>query len=138
MNIPKDTDVLKQIFSENLNRLMGKKNKSIPDVSADLDIPYTTVVSWARGEKYPRMDKVQALADYFHVSKSELIEDQKEKPAISKDDELNEYLEELRNRPEKRMFFSLTKDATKEEVETAVRIVDAFMKSRGMMPPDDD
>lgn len=33
-----------------------------------------TVSNWVRGEKYPRIDKIQALADYFGVLKSDLIE----------------------------------------------------------------
>lgn len=45
-------------------------------------------------------------------------------------DELAEYLEELRTRPEMRMYFSLAKNATKEDVEDAVRIVEAFLKGR--------
>ena len=43
------------------------------------------------------------------------------------DAQLQEYLEELRTRPEQRALFSLTKNATKEDVEKAVRIVDALL-----------
>ena len=39
-----------------------------------------------------------------------------------------EYLEELKNRSELRMLFSLTKGATKEDVEKAVRIIEALKK----------
>lgn len=128
MTIPKDADILKRVFSENLNRLMTRRNKSISDVSADLSIPYTTVVSWARGEKYPRMDKVQALADYFNVSKAELIEEYSEKTgaASTGDAELDNYLDELRTRPEVRMLFSTAKGATKSEIEQAVKIIEAL------------
>ena len=44
--------------------------------------------------------------------------------------ELDEYLEQLRTRPEMRMFFSLAKDATKSEVEDAARIVEAYFAGR--------
>ena len=36
------------------------------------------------------------------------------------------YLEQLRDRPELRMLFSLTKNATKQDVEAAVRIIEAL------------
>lgn len=49
------------------------------------------------------------------------------KPLINEDEELTEYLEELKNRPEMRMLFSLTKGATKEDVEKAVRIIEAAL-----------
>ena len=42
------------------------------------------------------------------------------------DQELTEYLEVLRSRPECRMLFSLAKDATKADVEKAVAIIEAL------------
>ena len=47
---------------------------------------------------------------------------------MTDDIELQEYLEELKNRSELRMLFSLTKGATKEDVEKAVRIIEALKK----------
>ena len=46
-------------------------------------------------------------------------------------DDLTEYLEMLRTRPECRMLFSLTKDATKEDVEKAVAIITALRSTEG-------
>ena len=46
-------------------------------------------------------------------------------------DELTEYLEKLRTRPECRMLFSLTKDAAKEDVEKAVAIITALRSTEG-------
>jgi len=80
-----DAERLREIFSANLTSYMKKRGKTVADIAADLDVPYTTAASWAKAEKYPRMDKVQALADYFNVSKSELIEEpgnENEKPAV--------------------------------------------------------
>lgn len=42
--------------------------------------------------------------------------------------ELREYLEVLRTRPEMRILFNLSKDANKEEVEQAVKIIEALRK----------
>ncbi|MCI6640152.1 MAG: XRE family transcriptional regulator [Pygmaiobacter massiliensis] len=46
---------------------------------------------------------------------------------INGDEELTEYLEQLKTRPEMRMLFSLTKGASKEDVEKAVRIIEAAL-----------
>ena len=43
-------------------------------------------------------------------------------------EELDSYLEELKNRPEMRMLFKLAANATKEDVEQAVRIIEAIRK----------
>ena len=65
----------KEIFSINLKRLMEQKGVSRQDLSKVLGVSYFTISDWVNGKKYPRMDKVERLADYFHVLKSDLIED---------------------------------------------------------------
>lgn len=73
-------------------------------------------------------DTLSKIAAYFGVSVDYLLgNEQKEKLVTNPDDELNEYLEELKNRDEMKMLFSLAKGATKEDVEKAVKIIEAIM-----------
>ena len=65
----------KQVFSSNLKRYMVLKNKNRKDIATVLGISYFTVSDWVNGKKYPRMDKVELLANYFGVQKSDLIEE---------------------------------------------------------------
>ena len=65
----------KEIFSINLKRLMEQKGVSRQDLSKVLGVSYFTISDWVNGKKYPRMDKVEMLASYFGVLKSDLIED---------------------------------------------------------------
>lgn len=69
-----NVDEQKKIVSKNLNNLLSKYGKTVSDVSRDLGIPDATVRSWFNGSKYPRIDKVQLLADYFHVTRSGITE----------------------------------------------------------------
>ena len=71
----------KYIFANNLKRLMYIKNVTRKDVADALGISYFTVTDWVNGKKYPRMDKVELLARYFGVSKSDLIEESDGKDA---------------------------------------------------------
>ena len=64
----------KNIFAENLNYYMKENGKSRRDVCEDLGFSYYTFTDWVKGKKYPRMDKVEMLADYFGILKSDLIE----------------------------------------------------------------
>lgn len=64
----------KEIMSENIQRLMNEYGKERVDLSKDLDVPYTTVTDWINGKTYPRIDKIEAMAMYFHVQKSDLVE----------------------------------------------------------------
>ena len=64
----------KNVFASNLKRYMEVKGKSRNDISEALGISYFTVSDWVNGKKYPRMDKVEMLANYFGIQKSDLIE----------------------------------------------------------------
>ena len=68
----------KNIFAANLKRYMEQNNKSRRDVSEALGVSYYTLTDWVNGKKYPRMDKVEKLAAYFGVLKSDLIEEKGE------------------------------------------------------------
>ena len=68
-------DEYRVVFKKNLNRIMKEKGKNQADLIKDLGLTSSTISSWCTGVKLPRMNKIQMLADYFHVSKSELIED---------------------------------------------------------------
>ena len=65
----------KNVFARNLNNLMNARGKSRKELSEVLGISYFTITAWTNGTKYPRMDKVEMLANYFGVLKSDLIED---------------------------------------------------------------
>ena len=65
----------KEVFSINLKRLMEQKGVSRQELSSVLGVSYFTITDWVKGKKYPRMDKVEKLAIYFGVLKSDLIEE---------------------------------------------------------------
>lgn len=117
----------KRIFAKNFNYYLTINNKTQADIVQDLHITASTVSDWANGKKYPRVDKMQMLADYFGILKSDLTEEHEE-AKMTDDIELQEYLEELKNRSEMRMLFSLAKGATKEDVMQAVKIIEALKK----------
>lgn len=68
----------KMIFAKNLKRQMELSGKTRRDVCKALNFSYYTFSDWVNGKKYPRMDKVEILADYFGILKSDLIEEKPE------------------------------------------------------------
>lgn len=69
----------KRIFAKNLNTIMEECGRSPSDIVNLLGVSKSTVSSWRNGEKMPRMDKIEALANYFGCLKSDLIE---QKPSL--------------------------------------------------------
>ena len=64
----------KEIFAKNLQYYMKLNNKTRRDVCRDLDIPYSTFTDWCNANIYPRIDKIQLLANYFSIQKADLVE----------------------------------------------------------------
>lgn len=72
----------KRIFANNLNYFLDLKNKNQIEVANKLKINPSTFSSWCTGQKMPRMDKVEMLAHYFGIKKSDLIEEHEKEPDI--------------------------------------------------------
>lgn len=68
----------KNIFAANLKRYMEIHQKSRREVCEAIGVSYYTFTDWVNGKKYPRMDKVEKLASYFGILKSDLIEEPNE------------------------------------------------------------
>ena len=60
-------------FSKNLKKIMNKHDKSQSDLVRDLNFRQATVSDWLNGKKYPRMDKIEKLANYFGISINDLL-----------------------------------------------------------------
>lgn len=65
----------KEIFSKNLRNCIKNKGKDRREISLDLGISYSTLTDWINGKKFPRIEKIDMLADYFGISKFDLMED---------------------------------------------------------------
>lgn len=79
----------RDIFTSNLNMYIKRSGKNKKVISEEMGIPYTTLVEWANGKKFPRADGIERLANYFHILKSELLEEHNQKqfpsPNITED-----------------------------------------------------
>lgn len=87
-------DIYKKIFSKNLRNYMSLNNKNQNDLMKDLGLSSSTVSNWCTGLKLPRMDKVQMLADYFGINKSDLIEEKPE-PSSSQSKDTKEHISSM-------------------------------------------
>ena len=65
----------KEIISKNINNFLDMRNLNQSDVAKAIGVSPQTFNTWCKGIAIPRMGKMQALADYFHVNKSDIIDD---------------------------------------------------------------
>lgn len=116
---------------ERISELCKAKGVTGSRMCLDLGLSKSTLSDIKSGRKKGvSTATAQKIASYFDVTVGYLLgeEEQKEKPLINEDEELTEYLEILKTRPEMRMLFQISRDATKEDVEAAVRVIEAIRK----------
>jgi len=65
----------KAAFAENFARYLNRSGKTQREIAEAVDVAPSTVHAWLQGTRYPRIDKIEALATLFGVQKSDLIED---------------------------------------------------------------
>lgn len=121
----------REVFSRNLKYYMKLYDKSRREVATDLNISYTTFTSWLKGTNYPRIDKIEKLANYFRINKADLIEDKYKDSSDGyyTDPEVAELAEELRTNPELKVLFSTSRNLTKEQMQEAYDYI-KYLKSK--------
>lgn len=65
----------REIFSENLTRLVNGSKLPQSEIAKRINVSPQTFNTWIQGKAIPRMGKIQLLADYFKIEKSDLIEE---------------------------------------------------------------
>ena len=65
----------KEIMARNIKYFMDKKGVNATEVCNTLGFKSNTFSDWVTAKSYPRIDKIEKLANYFGVSKAFLVED---------------------------------------------------------------
>ena len=71
----------KESMAQNIKIFMAKKNISRMELCKALGFNYSTLADWLHARKYPRIDKIEMMANYFGVSKADLVEQDSEDSA---------------------------------------------------------
>ena len=67
-------------FARNLRNYIEQSQMTQKELAETIGVSTSTLNDWVKGEKYPRIDKIDLLANCFGVSKADLIED---KPPVN-------------------------------------------------------
>lgn len=65
----------REVFSRNLKSYMSENVLSIQTLAQSIGVPHSTLSDWYHGRTYPRIDKIEKLANFFGISKADLVED---------------------------------------------------------------
>lgn len=120
-------------MSNNLKKYLKINNVSRNQLSESLGISYSTISDWINGKAYPRIDKIEMMANYFGIEKSDLVEDKSTK---SENQDISTMVDDLMNNlnsTQTLMFKGepmdeTTKELVRASIEQAARIAMARHK----------
>ena len=123
----------KQVMAKNIRYYMEKNGLNATDLALELDFKYSTVLDWLKANTYPRIDKIEMMANYFKIEKSDLIEDKSTK---SEKQDISTMVDDLMNNlnsTQTLMFKGepmdeTTKELVRASIEQAARIAMARHK----------
>jgi transcriptional regulator with XRE-family HTH domain len=101
----------KEIFAKNLAYYLERSGRDQKEVAEVVGVAPSTFNEWMKAKKYPRIDKIEMLANYFGILKSDLIEEASENGYSPSEPQLTEgekkILELFRRIPEERQGYAL-------------------------------
>ena len=65
----------KEVMAKNIRKQLESRGLNVKDFAAIMDFKYSTVLDWVNAKTYPRIDKIELMANYFGIEKADLIEE---------------------------------------------------------------
>lgn len=70
----------RQVMAKNIKKYMMLKDVTVKELCNALGFKKSTFYDWLNGNAYPRIDKIEMMANYFGIKKSDLVETTDELP----------------------------------------------------------
>lgn len=118
----------KEVFSKNLKRYIEKSGKDRRELAKIWGFPYSTITEWINGKKYPRIDRIEIMADYFGILKSDLIEEKLTDEQKAGNEALAGIIVRLRMDADFRQIVEMLNTLNGEKLKGVRHMLDAFAK----------
>lgn len=113
---------VRKSFVINLKKLMTDHDKTQNDIAQIAGVSQGTVSDWLTGKKYPRMDKIQKIVDYFGLTVTALVNDGKG-TSYYLDPETARLAQEAANDSETRLLLDAKRDLSPEDLQYVLGLI---------------
>ena len=104
-------------FSDNLKRFRKQNHMTQTQLAEKIGVGRSAVSMYEMGEREPDFETLEAIADIFNVDMAVLLGKETKKSPSEDGEDLADYLQDLRERPETRTLLEASRGMTKEQVE---------------------
>lgn len=113
----------KKVMGDNIQYYMDREGIGRKEFADAIGVPYSSLTDWINGNTYPRIDKIEKMANYFGISKSDLVEERTEEHYYLSD-EARKYVEFLYKNPEYKVLFDASRKVKKEDIQFIKEMID--------------
>lgn len=116
----------KEIFAKNLRSYIERSGKDRRELANIWGFKYSTVSEWLNARKYPRIDKIQIMADYFGIAMSDLIEDKITEEKEKDNEILADIIVRMRTEEEFNLLVKSLYTLDSEKIKSVRQMLNAF------------
>ena len=116
----------KETMAKNLTKYVERSGKSQKVIAEVIGVAPSTFSEWVKGNKYPRIDKIEKMANYFGILKSDLIEDKTEMQ--KKNDTLTDIVIRMRTDSEFLSLVETLNNLDEDKIRGVKQMLVAFLK----------
>lgn len=115
----------KEIMAKNIKKYMDLKGVNQTEMCNALGFKFMTLSDWLHAKTYPRIDKIEMMANYFGISKSDLVEDHSDdEQHYYLDDDAREMAEFMHKNPNYKVLFDAVRNVSAEDIEFVRQMID--------------
>ena len=117
----------KEIMAKNIRYYMDKYDKTRQEMCDALGVKYTTFTDWVKGNSYPRIDKIELMANYFGITKADLVEEHSDNQDTEQyylDPDARDMAQFIFENPEYKVLFDASRKVKKEDIEFVKQMID--------------
>lgn len=120
--------VPKEQFAENLKYYIKLRCVTQKELARYVGVSTGTIVDWKSGRSYPRMDKIQKIADFLGCEKSDLIEERSFDNTSYTQSVAGRIYKEIVNEPQLLEMFQKILKMSNEDIQIIGTLVDKMSK----------
>lgn len=120
----------KQTFAKNLSYYLERTDINQKELAEIVGVAASTFNDWIKAKKYPRIDKIEILANYFGILKSDLIEEKSEehRGMQEKNSTITDIIVRMRTDDEFLSLVGMLNTLDNTKIASVQQMISAFLK----------
>ena len=118
----------KEIMAKNIRKYLELNDMSQTDLCNALGLKFMTVSDWVNAKSYPRIDKIEMMANFFGVTKADLVEDHIDREEYYIDPKTAQIAQEIKDSKELSALFDVGRNMKPEDLQTVYQMALALKR----------